>query len=290
MRQVSIGIVLVNYKTSNHTIECIKSLRQIEFDNFQIIVVDNFSQDDSVEKIKAADKDVILIESKENLGFAGGNRLGIQCALSHQCDYVLMLNNDTIVEKDFLREMVKHTQKEQEKIAITTCKILYYDDRKRICYAGGKLNDYKGDATTRGFCKYDEQQYNKKEYQTFASGCCMLIPRWVFELGLFMNEEYFLYYEDVEYCKRLIEKKFKILYVPSAVIYHKESVSTNKASYNYSFYFARNRLTYISSQIKGIKKAIAYLYTTAWLVKKVLLKQLDYKGVISGVKEYMNGK
>lgn len=289
MMQPNVWVILVNYKAVVHTIECIESLQNLEYENMNIVVVDNCSEDDSVLQLRQKYPTVYILENATNAGFAGGNRTGIDYALAHGAEYILMLNNDTVVKPNFLTELMSHAVKEMDMTAIVTAKILYYDTPNLICYAGGHLSDYKGDAVIRGYMEEDRGQYDQIEYQSFASGCCMLIPRRIFENNYYMTDDYFLYYEDVDYCKKLAKDGYRILYVPNVVVYHKESVSTDQKSDNFSYYFARNRLWYIQKNIKGYKKFIAYLYSYLWLSKKVVTGQFVKKAVWKGIKEFING-
>ena len=104
-----------------------------------------------------------------------------------------------------------------------------------------------------------------------------------------LPEKYFLYYEDVDFCQALKKNGVEIFYCPQALIFHKESASTKKKSYNYSYYFARNRYIYISTYYTGVAALAPKLYTTLWLMKKMLCKELDYRGVLDGVRDYKRG-
>ena len=218
-------VILVNFKTSSDTIECIKSLRSIDYDNYKVIVVENGSNDNSYEILRDNCNDEILIKSKENLGFAGGNNLGIEKALEDGAEYVLLLNNDTIVEKDFLSELVNSFNYD-EKVGIVGCKINYYNNPNIINYAGGEIVWNK--FTTR-FFDCDKEDVDKTEELkeiTFVSGCAMMISTKVIkEIGA-LDHSYFMYYEDTDYCARAIEKGFKLMYQPSSKIYHKISSSS----------------------------------------------------------------
>ncbi|WP_415347207.1 glycosyltransferase family 2 protein [Clostridium perfringens] len=217
-------IILVNYRNSNDTIECIKSLREIDYLNYKVLIVDNASQDDSVEKLKKEILDEELIVSDENLGFAGGNNLGIDKAIASGAKYVLLLNNDTVVKKDFLSKLVD-TFKVDNNIGIVGCKINYYSDRDIVNYAGGEIDWSKFTTRFYGLNTKDNND-TKIRYISFVSGCAMMIKREVIEKIGLLDDTYFMYYEDTDYCARAIESSFKLAYQPKSVIYHKVSASS----------------------------------------------------------------
>ncbi|MGL4992293.1 MAG: glycosyltransferase family 2 protein [Sarcina sp.] len=217
-----VGIILVNYNTSRDTILCIESLTKVEYTNFEIVVVDNNSKEDEIdilrEYLKEKEK-CLLIESKENLGFAGGNNVGIKHVKEQKTKYVLLLNCDTIVEKNFLNELVYNTENDEEKIGISIGKIKYFSDKSKIWYAGGEINwnKFTGEHFDEG--KIDNNSTEMK-YVTFATGCMMLINLCLVT-NAELSREYFMYYEDVDFCAKILDQGLKIKYIPQSVIYHK---------------------------------------------------------------------
>lgn len=278
-------IILVNYKGVEHTIECIDSLKKITYSNYKIIVVDNDSGDNSIEILNQYKEDIILIESKENLGFSGGNNLGIKYAIDNDADYVLLLNNDTTVKEDFLDELVN---KSKDDIGICIGKILFYYDKNMIWYAGGEINKYKGGTDTNAF-ELDRGQFDNDKFITFATGCCMLISKEVINRVGLLREDYFLYFEDTDYCSRILKHGFKIRYCYKSVIYHKESVSTVRGSFNNVYYFNRNRLYFIKNNLEGINKMYSYIYTIGFSLTKSILGKQSFKAVILAYWHFCQG-
>lgn len=281
-----IYIILVNYKSLVHTIECIDSILNSSYKNVRIIVVDNNSFDGCKEKIEEKYQDVIVIENKKNIGFAAANNIGIQTALKFDAPFILLLNNDTILDNDCISELAKTANSNRN--CVITAKILNYYDKKLIWYGGSDLKFFKGDAKIYGFGEKDTGQCDETMKCTFASGCCMLIP---FEVAskYHLPEQYFLYYEDVEYCTELFRNNVDIIYDPKAIVYHKESISTDKNSPLYTYYFSRNRFMYISNNIKGFRKYFAYLYSILWITKKVMQKKFELKYVLCGIEDFKKG-
>lgn len=275
-------IILVNYKSVEHTIECIKSLQQVTYSNYKIIVVDNCSEDNSLEQLEECKNNIILIESKLNTGFAGGNNLAINYAMKNNAEYVLLLNNDTTVEPDFLDELIKKTS---PNIGINIGKILFYYDKSMIWYAGGKINKLKGCTDVNGFEK-DNGQYDQEEYVTFASGCCMLISKDILKKVGMLREDYFLYFEDTDYCAKVLRSGYKILYSPKSVIYHKESVSTVKESFVFLYYITRNRLYFIKDNIGGLNKLLSYIYSNIFIFTKAIINKQDKKPILLAYRDF----
>lgn len=278
-------IILVNYRTVNDTIECVESLKQIKYKNYNIVVVDNYSNDGSLEKLEEC-TGIKVIESRENKGFAGGNNIAIEYALKNKAEYILLLNNDTTVDPDFLSELIRN---DSEEVGILTGKILFYTDRNMLWYAGGQISKIKGTTEVNGY-KIDKGQYNENKYVTFASGCCMLIKRNLIEKIGLLKEDYFLYFEDSDYCARVQKSGYKIKYCAKSIIYHKVSTSTGKYSYNYLYYFTRNRLLFINDNLEGIYKISAYIYSLIFIFIKSVIRKQNKIPICKGICHFLIGK
>lgn len=284
-------IILVNYNGKEHTIECIKSLSQINYENYKIIVIDNNSTDGCIDELKESFEEVIVIKNNDNLGFAKANNIGIKYAMDNSGEYVLLLNNDTIVEKDFLDQLIKPFMEHKiNKIGLTIGKIRYYDDKSLLWYAGGRINYFKANSQVYGLNETDIGQYDEEKEVEFATGCCMLISKDTLDRVGYLSDEYFLYYEDTDYSCKIINSGLKMIYVPKSIIYHKESVATNKFSYNYQYYFARNRLLFIKNNMKFKSKITGYPITILWLVKKIILDKFQFKPCFDGIRDFLRGK
>ena len=167
-------IILINYNSKVHTIECLESLSELNYINYRIIIVDNNSIDNDFDKVKSKYNNVYIINNKKNYGFAGANNIGIKYALDNKADYILLLNNDTTVDKDFLSVLVNESEK-NKKVAICTSKILYYGSKNKIWYGGGGISYFKGNSQIYNLNCDNDSINNKNMYCNFASGCCMLI-------------------------------------------------------------------------------------------------------------------
>lgn len=237
-----VAVVILNFKVKDEALKCIESVIKSSYKNVEIIAVDNASEDGFAEEVKKF-TDIIFIQNKKNLGFSGGNNIGIKKALDNGCDYVFILNPDTILAKVAVASLVAAC--DQENIGIAGPKILF-SDRKTIWYAGGTFNLNNVLGGHRGVDEIDQGQYERAEMTDYISGGAMFVRRDVFKkIGLF-DEKYFLYYEDSDFCFRAKKAGFKIMYVPQAVIYHKNAQSTGLGSPLQDYYITRNRMLFAS--------------------------------------------
>lgn len=218
-KEPSVAIILLNYCNYKDTIACVKTLKKINYTNYLILIVDNHSPNESLKKLSALkDSGICIIDSGKNGGFAYGNNIGIRYALNIGMEYVLLLNNDTLVEPNFLSELITQGV-QQAKGDIITCRIMYDFDKNKVWYAGGEIDWNNLRAKHYSFDGSANLSDNLKEV-TFISGCCMLISRTCIDKVGMLPEEYFMYYEDMDYCQHAKEEGAKLVYVPSSVIYH----------------------------------------------------------------------
>lgn len=283
-----VAIILVNYNGYEDTIECIKSLKNITDVEYKIIVVDNYSTDDSAIKLEK-DKDIydfILIKACQNNGFSAGNNIGINYAKNLNVDYYLLLNNDTVVENDFLKKLIVPFKNNTD-VGITTSRILYFLDNNKLWYNGGNI-DYKARIIHYDFnrtYRKTENEYNR--IVSFASGCCMCISKECLNKVGMLDEDFFLYEEDSEYCCRAKKNNYKILFVPDSVIYHKVSSSTGKNSPMSQYYSIRNKYLLIKKSFKGINKIIAYLFCSLQFTKRCLTGEYKFKWLKNAIKAFL---
>lgn len=271
-----VAIILVNYNGYKDTIECLQSLRSIEYKNYEVIVVDNASTNESVKEIKSfISGNERLIESNANDGFSSGNNIGIRYALNNGADYCLLLNNDTIVEPDFLNKLVDAFNN-SEYCGLTIGKILYEGQRNLIWYAGGSISERTAKTVHWHYKETDQETTKEIAQVTFATGCCMCISKKVIDQVGYLDEEYFLYEEDVDYCCRIKKAGFDIIYVPDSRIYHKVSSSSNEISVSTQYYIIRNKLIMINKHYRGFNKISAMLFCTAQFVYRCIKGELQF--------------
>ena len=240
-----LGIVIVNWNNKREILKCLKSLKKAGCLNLNnVVVVDNGSTDGSVEKLRTQYLELRtkIRENKENLGYAEGNNRGINYLLKRGIQYILILNPDTVVEKDAINKLLE-VMKKDKTIGIVGPKI--YDKDKKIWSCGGVIDKWRYSGGLIGLGEKDKGQYDEMREVDYISGTAILVRRKVFEAVGWFEAQYFAYYEDAELCLRAKKKGLKIVFVPDAVIYHKESSSFGKDSPAHSYYMARNHLLYV---------------------------------------------
>ena len=243
-------LIILNWNGWQETIECVESCLKLTYSNFHILVVDNGSTDESESILRGRFPDIEFIQTGENLGFAGGNNVGIKHALENGAFYVWLLNNDTLVNPEALSKLVKVAD-ESEKTAIVGSKIYFYDEPQKIWFAGGFWRKNKLFASHRGDGEIDFGQYDEVCEVDFITGCSLLIKSSVIkEVGL-MNERYFLYWEDIDWNATVFNRGGKILYVPSSLVWHKISGSIKIHSPLQFRYYIRNTLFFFQKHERG---------------------------------------
>jgi len=251
-----VSIVTINFNSTSYTADLLKSLREVIYGNLEIFVVDNNSDVKPLE-LKEKYPEIQLILSNENLGFAGGNNLAIKKARGK---YILLLNNDTEVEKDFLTPVIE-LMESNNSIGIVSSKILYYDFPDTIQYAGNDgINLYTGRGFTIGYNQKDSVKYSRVYKTGIAHGAMMMVREDVFKKVGLLPEQYFLYYEELDFCEHTKKAGYEIWYDGRSKIYHKESKSIGKLSPLKVYYITRNRLIFIRRNTKGWKKLFPLLF------------------------------
>lgn len=279
---MKIFVIVLNYNGSQLTLNCLKSLSLIKATGYLIstIVVDNASRDNSVNLVNNQFPKIKIIKNNENLGFAEGNNIGIRYALNNEADYILLLNNDTIVDNNLVDGLLKAFS-ENEKAGIISPKIYFapgYEfhfnryqktDLGRIIWYAGGIIDWKNVlGSHRGVDEVDNGQYQKIVETDFATGCCMLIKREVFKKIGLLDKRYFLYFEDTDFCQRAKLAGYKIVYSPYSFLWHLNAGSAGgSGSKLQDYYIVRNRLLFtlkyasFKSKIAVFKEAIREIFT-----------------------------
>lgn len=280
----SVFIILLNYKSVEDTIECVKSLEKINYKSYEIVIVDNNSPDNSYEILKnQLSHKHHVIQSGKNGGFAFGNNVGIDYALKRGADYVLLINNDTTVESDFLEELIISIERD-ENYGLATGLMLNYYQQDTIWFNGGVLdyNKFYGYHLNEGhklsIVQKENDFYEEKEI-SFATGCLMLIKAEVFRKIGYLPEGYFMYYEDVDFCVMVKNNGYKIIYNSKSKIYHKVSASSGEEESPFAIEWnTRNRMKFYkkykdlgSNKIKGVFPI--FFYTTRLLKCTKYLKE-----------------
>jgi GT2 family glycosyltransferase len=235
-------VVILNYNGWRDTAACVSSCQKLTYTNFRILVLDNGSTDGSETLLRERYPEMEIIQTGKNLGFAGGNNAGIRQVLEQKADFVWLLNNDTIVEPQCLALMVRAAGTD-DRVGMVGSKIYYHHAPKTLWFAGGEIDLGKGGLTRHiGQDERDVGSYNKLGETGYITGCSILASREMIEEVGLLEEEYFLYFEDVDWSLRARRKGWKLLYQPEAKLWHKEGAQTDKIyTERFIYYFLRNR-------------------------------------------------
>jgi len=220
-----VWILLVNWNGKADTLACLASLRKVGYQPRHILVIDNASTDGSVEAIRGQFPEVELLANPRNERFARANNQGLQMALRAGADLALLLNNDTEVAPDFLDHLVQALNSRDD-AGMAAPKIYYHHDPDRIWFAGGKINLWTGRVWHRGLRQLDSpKKFNQPEAVDYLTGCAILAKRECIEKTGMLDESYFMYAEDTDWCWRARQAEFVCLYQPAAKVWHKVGAS-----------------------------------------------------------------
>lgn len=284
-----VTIISVNYNGLAYTCRMIDSIYRFETYPFKIIIVDNGSKENEAETLQRQYPGITVIRSEKNLGFAGGNNLGIQ-----QCDtdFIFLLNNDTEIKAPVLEKLAERMES-QPRIGCVSPKIRFAFENAPIQFAGyTPLSAVTLRNHLIGFKEEDKGQYDIPHPTPFAHGAAMMVKKEVIDKAGLMPENYFLYYEELDWCEQIKKAGYEIWYEPASCIYHYESASTGQGSPLRTYYMARNRLLYAQRNRHGIIRPLAYLYQICIVSpKNILIYALkgDRKLIVPTLRGIWNG-
>ena len=273
--------VLVNYMGEKDTIECIDSINtKTNYDKYGIIVVDNSPGIESYEKLKEEKLDkTILVRSKKNNGFAAACNIGIKVAEKLGYDYIILLNNDTIIKSPNLIKELQKGFKKYGNVGIVGGKIYYFDNPDEIWYAAGYLSCVRLRARNRSKIKGIVET-------PFITGCLMMISREAIRKVGMLTEDYFMCYEDADYCERMHQCGYRTVYNSKAQIFHKVSKSAPSSSVSSIYNSNRARFLYMNRYHKKI--FVVLVYFAELYIKKILYKGEKNNAIKKVLKNIIN--
>jgi GT2 family glycosyltransferase len=332
-----VSIIILNWNGWKDTIECLESVYQITYPNYDVIVVDNGSENESIEKIKEyaegklevtskffkysrenkplhyieyileetrtgggkegeiadlpSGRKFILIKNGKNYGFAEGNNIAIRYALKVlNPEYILLLNNDTIVDRTFLDELVNVADSDGE-IGFIGPKTYYYDYHGQtdvINFAGGQLMMWRGKPVHIGWKEKDQGQYDNIADVDYVEGSCLLARQKTLEAIGLLNPAYYLYWEETDWCMRARKAGFRLMYAPKAKIWHKVAASSKINKPITEYYITRNR-TWFVMQNGNLLQRLGYTLFLGYLVPYKICVALLYYRDLQRCKQVLNG-
>jgi GT2 family glycosyltransferase len=290
--QPLVSIITVNWNSTAVTCEFLSSVKeQNTYKNIEVIVVDNASGEDPSQQFQAVYPSAKIIRNKENLGFSGGNNTGIKASSGA---YLFIVNNDTEFTPGLIESLIDVFQKKTD-AGIVCPKFHYYFNKGTIEYAGYKrVNIFTGRNGMIGTGEEDKGQYNSIKKTNYAHGGGMMVSRkTIDEVGL-MPEEFFLYYEELDWSEKFKKRGYAIYFQPGALIYHKESMTTGKASPLKTFYLTRNRILFMRRNIPFPGLGIFFLYFILFTIPKnsiifLMKRQTDHlKSFWKGIRWHLD--
>jgi hypothetical protein len=289
---IQISIITINYNGLKDTCELIETL-PLEDVSLEVIVVDNASKENEAAIIEQRFPQITVIRSDKNLGFAGGNNLGIKAAHGK---YLFFINNDTLLrpQTSDLRPLINRLES-SPKIGAVCPKIRFAWGDNPIQFAGyTPLSPVTMRNRAIGFGETDHGQYDTAHLTPYAHGAAMMVKREVIEKSGLMPECYFLYYEELDWSMMIRRAGYDIWYEPAVTIFHKESKATGQDSPLRTYYITRNRLLFVKRNINGIERILSYIYIIGIVGLKDILKtmlrcRLDLtKATNKGIFDFIN--
>ena len=273
-----VAIILINWNSYDLTRDTLNSLRKVTYQDLDVIVVDNGSTDESGHRLETEFPEVVMLNSSLNTGFTGGNNIGFQYAIEQGYTYAMMLNNDVEVEPDFIEPLV-YALDENRRLGAVQPLIYFHHDKEVIWNAGSVRNSWTGEMLSLEYNVRDvghEQRWIRKHVD-WLTGCAFLVRTDVLkEIGL-LKEEYFMYFEDVDFSFRIRKLGYELGYEPSSVIYHIAGVSSKSKE--------KGPEGYLNSQVHYLNARnriwVLKRYTKRVFIPTVLLYQVGYVLAVS---------
>jgi hypothetical protein len=282
-------VTVLNFNRAEDTIACVRSILACDYQDKVIIVFDNCSSDDSVEQFKRSLPGIEVVEIEKNRGYTGGVNVSLSYAKAKQPDYILVINNDTEVDKFFLRHLVDSLEFDRN-AAVACGTIFCHHDRSRIWYGGGRLVPWRGLAIHENKGRLlQEADLGKPKLVSFVTGCMILFRSSSLNAIGMEDERFFLYLDDVELSARIQSRGYSLLYVPKSIIYHK--VLGERESSFKLYYSVRNRLLLIQTAFSGFARVIAFGYFSIAIAAKLMVwsfwKPHFFRAALSGLSDYL---
>ena len=262
-----VAIIIINWNSFDFTNDCLNSLSEIDYKDAEVVLVDNCSTDDSLARLKATYPDLHYVENDDNLGFSEGNNSGITYALEKGFEYLLLLNNDTFVEPDFLSKMMEVLEADAMVGAVQP-KIYYNHDRQLIWSAGGKFSNAITHSWMIGYNKNDTGSYDERREVDWITGCAFLVRSSVVrKVGGLSDLFFYGCYDDVDWSLRIRKAGYQLLYCPESVVYHAVAASASGANSKegvlkpfFHYMVNRNHLILLRLHTRPIFKFTSYFY------------------------------
>ena len=296
----SVGVVILNWNGKADTLACLESLFRCTYPSFHVYVADNASKDGSVEAVlqQFGDKpNLTVVESGGNLGFSGGNNVGIRRAMEDGMRYVILLNNDTEVDAGFLEPLVEAMEADPS-IGVVTSKIYFIEPSNKIWFFGGYMDRNTGLGGPVGGQVLDTGQLDHVVECDYATGCALMTSADMIRKIGYLDDDYFYLCEDADFCFRVADAGYRIVALPKSVLWHKVSASLVGGEESpFRLYFrARNQMMLVSRNKKGFqfwKHGLFLLKFHLFYLARRVLKGMPLRGTLYylwGLWDYFRGR
>lgn len=267
-------IIILNWNGKKDTLECLSSIQKISYGNFETLIVDNGSTDGSAAAIKKQFPSVKIIETGQNLGYAEGNNVGMRYGMEQKADFLFILNNDTIVDEAILTRFIEGFKKEPQ-AGILGAKIYLYEQPDRLDHLGGKWNKKTFSFDLIGYRQLDDSTLwgDMQELDYVCGAGFMIRKEVILQIGM-LEPQFFVYWEDSDFCFRARKAGFKVMTCPKAKLLHKVSASFTGGKPHTSYFFSRNRLLWIERNLSRKEKLRFFLPTLLYLLNIYKIKTL----------------
>lgn len=285
MNPPRIAVIIVNWNNLPDTLACLDSLQQCSLADIKIIVVDNASTDGSADVIAAKRPEITIIRNRENLGFTGGNNAGMKVAFNQGADYAFLINNDAEITNGSMETLVGFMETHPE--AWASAPLIYYYSQPNIIWsAGGVISWKKAWTKMIGTDEENKGQFGDAPYQVdYATGCALMVRRTALEKFGLLDERFFMYYEEVEWCTRMRKNGQLIYVVPHASVLHKIMSQTRNESPFVHYFMTRNRILWMKLSgfgpqvflrvfIENLRTLLSWTLRPRWRNKKKLRKAM----------------
>jgi len=294
MPQPLVYIVILNTNRRDDTLACLESLAKNTYNNLKVILLDNSSNDGSVEAVRSAFPDVQIINLNVNLGYAGNNNVGIEEAIKQGANWVLVLNEDTILDPDCMTELIKVGESDP-KIGIVGPMVYHHNEPNVIQSAGGVLGKY-WQSQHLGQNELDRGQFQSPHRVEWISGCAILVRKAAIEQAGMLDASFFIYWEETEWCIRVARSGWQIMHVPQAKIWHKGVQRDYQPKPSFTYYGTRNHLLTLSKHkapltVKVFNWTQIFRTLVSWSVKPKWRNKLEHRNAMwKGVVDFLQDR
>jgi GT2 family glycosyltransferase len=292
--QPGVAVVILNTNRRKDTLECLQSVSSNRYKPLSIIVIDNSSTDGSVEAIRTSFPEVQVFILEKNKGYAGNNNVGIDLAIKNAADWILVVNEDTIMSPDCIEALVTAVEGFPEIGVVGP--LVYHNDEPDVIQSAGALMDKNWRPYHIGQNEKDSHQYSEPRFVDWISGCAIMFRRKLLEQIGGFDEHFFYYNEEVELCHRARKAGWKVLFVPQAKLWHKGVQRDYKPNPSVTYYSVRNQLNFLKKHSAPIKVRLVNVYgflqmVTSWTVKKKWqTMHLHRDAAVQAIVDHLRGK